>query len=129
MKEELKSIVEWLNENYNQDSDNYSIFQGAKPEVIRINDHTAVSLWACGAIVCIYDQLYFIEEDDGNWWINEEEKEYGKYGYQDGFSIGWTESFSNALVNLKKYTEENGSPVYYSGTDRICHYCLGNGEG
>ena len=48
---ELKSIVSWLNKKYNQDSDKYSIFEGAKPEVIRFNERTAISLWACGAIV------------------------------------------------------------------------------
>ena len=90
-KEHLKNIVNWLDENYNQDSENYSIFNGAKPEVIRYDEHTAISLWACGAIVCIKSILYFIEEDDGNWFLS------GDYGHQNSFSIGWAKSF---LINV-----------------------------
>lgn len=32
--EKLRNITEWLNENYNQNSEKYSIVVGAKPEVI-----------------------------------------------------------------------------------------------
>lgn len=42
--EKLRNITEWLNKNYNQDSENYCIFEGAKPEVIRYDDETAISL-------------------------------------------------------------------------------------
>ena len=121
LKEKLESIVYWLNENYNQDSENYSIFNGAKPEVIRYNKEIAISLWACGAIVCIGSLLYFISEDDGNWFIRDSEEEYG---FQSTFSIGWAESFSEALKKLIEYTKENGKPVYFSGTNTICHYTL-----
>ena len=128
MKDELKNVVDWLNENYNQDSDNYSIFCGSKPGVVEINDHTAISLWGCGAIVCIYDQLYFIQEDDGYWWFNDEEKEYGRYAYQDRFSIAWAEGFAKAMTDLKKYVWEHGTPIYFSGTEVVCHYRLGGEE-
>lgn len=121
LKEKLESIVYWLNENYNQDSENYSIFNGAKPEVIRYDKETVISLWACGAIVCIGSLLYFISEDDGNWFIRDFE---GDYGLQSTFSIGWAESFSEALKKLIEYTKENGKPVYFSGTNTICHYTL-----
>ena len=66
----LKSIVSWLNANYNQDSEKYSVFEGSKPEVIRYDDHTAISLWACGAVVCIHATLFFLMEDDGHWFIS-----------------------------------------------------------
>ena len=127
LEKELNELVDYLNENYNQDSDNYNIIFGSKPGIIEYNDHIVISLWACGAIACIYDQIFFISEDDGNWWINSEEKEYGKFGYQDSFSIGWAESFINAMSELKKYVWEHGNPVYYSGTREqiICHYRLG----
>lgn len=123
IKDELISIVAWLNENYNQDSENYSIFCGSKPGIIKYNKHTAISPWACGAIVCIYDQLYFLSEDDGNWWINENAK---TYAYQNEFSIGWADSFASALNNLKQYVWENGEPIYYSGLPEkiVCHYRL-----
>jgi hypothetical protein len=121
IKEHLKNIVNWLNENYNQDSENYSIFMGAKPEVIRYDEHTAISLWACGAIVCIRSILYFITEDDGNWFLLETHEDYG---FQNIFSIGWAKSFSDAIKRLEDYIEENGEPVYFSGTNTICHYTL-----
>ena len=115
-KEHLKNIVNWLNENYNQDSENYSIFNGAKPEVIRYDEHTAISLWACGAIVCVESILYFIGEDDGNW--------FSDYYRQNSFSIGWAKSFSDAMKRLEDYVKENGKPVYYSGTNTVCHFTL-----
>ena len=64
--EKLRNITQWLNENYNQNSEKYSIVMGAKPEVIRYDDETVISLWACGAIVCINSLMYFIQEDDGH---------------------------------------------------------------
>ena len=116
MKDKLESIISWLNKNYNQDSENYNIFTGAKPEVIKYDEHTAISLWACGAIVCFGSILYFIEEDDGYWFTHD--------GEQTSFSIGWAESFADALKKLKEYTEKNGKPVYFSGTNVLCHYTL-----
>lgn len=125
-KEHLKNIVNWLNENYNQNSENYSIFNGAKPEVIRYNEHTAISLWACGAIVCIGAIMHFIAEDDGNWFLLEGRRNgnYEDYGYQDSFSIGWAKSFYDAMKRLEDYINENGKPVYFSRTNIICHHTL-----
>lgn len=37
-KTELEAVVSWLNSHYNQDSDDYSIFNCAKPGVVRYND-------------------------------------------------------------------------------------------
>ena len=122
-KATLSGIVSWLNENYNQDSPKYNIFVGSKPEVIKYDDHTAISLWSCGAIVCIGSILYFIEEDDGNWTMTENE-DGSWYGLQSSFSIGWAKSFADALTRLIDYTKENGEPVYFSGTDVLCHYSL-----
>ncbi len=132
-KTELEAIVSWLNSHYNQDSDDYSIFNGAKPRVVRYNDNIAISLWGCGAVVCIVDQLYFIGEDDGNWFLREgKDKNLPRnlYGFATSFSIGWIESFTNALNALKEYVKENGTPVYYAGiTEKIvCHYKLGKPE-
>lgn len=125
-KEHLKNIVNWLNKNYNQTSENYSIFDGAKTEVVRYDEHTAISLWACGAIICIGSIIHFIGEDDGNWFLLEAKRsdKYEDYGYQDHFSIGWAKSFSNAMIRLEDYMKENGEPVYFSGTNTICHYTL-----
>ena len=138
-KTHLKSIENWLNNEYSQDSEKYCIFRGPKPEVVRYDDHTAISFWACGAIVCIYDQMYFIGEDDGNWFLNdgmfnarddykgwENYKGYNIYGFQDSFSIGWANSFADAMTKLNEYVKENGEPVYFSGIEKkiICHYRL-----
>ena len=121
MNEELQGVVDWLNDNYNQESENYSIFFGSKPGVVKYNDHIVISLWGCGAVVCIYDQLHFVGEDDGNWFIHELEH-YGDV--QTGFSIAWADGFAEAISNLKKYVDEHGEPVYFSGTDTVCHYKL-----
>ena len=121
-REHLKHIVNWLNKNYNQNSENYSIFNGAKPDVVRYDEHTAISLWACGAIVCIGSIMYFISEDGGNWFLLESKNE--DFGYRNHFSIGWAKSFSNAMIRLADYIKENGEPVYFSGTNTICHYTL-----
>ena len=128
IKDELKEVVDWLNKNYNQDSENYNVFTGSKPGIIEYNDHIAISPWGCGAIVCIYDMLFFVSEDDGNWWLSEEEdKKYGHYGYQSGFSIAWSEGFAEAMKALKDYVWEHGTPVYFSGMPEkiVCHYRLG----
>ena len=83
--EVINEIVSWLNDNYNQESENYDIFTGAKPEVIPYDEHIAISLWSCGAIVCINDLLYFIGEDDGNWYVHSDEYHIA---LQSCFSIG-----------------------------------------
>lgn len=116
-KEKLNNVLSWLNEEYGQDSEKYSIFEGAKPEVIRFSDDIAVSLWACGAIVCIGSILYFFSEDDDYWYMKDN-------GSQGCFSIGWSESFINAMKSMKEYVDKNGEPVYYVGTGKICHYEL-----
>ena len=43
IKDEFKEILDFLNEEYSQESENYSIFYGTKPEVIRYNEHIAIS--------------------------------------------------------------------------------------
>lgn len=115
----LSEVINYLNDNYNQESENYSIVDGAKPEVIRYDEHTAISLWACGAIVCIEHIMYFIKEDDGYWFVSR-----SGGAAQDCFSLGWADSFINAMSSLQKFVKENGTPVYYSGTNEICHYTL-----
>jgi len=126
IKVKLNNIVDWLNKNYNQDSENYSIFSGAKPDVFRYDEHTAISLWSCGAIILIESILYFIEEDDGNWFLLESKRreKFEDYGYQSNFSIGWAKSFTNAIIRLENYAKEHGTPEYYSGTDIVCNYTL-----
>lgn len=122
----LNSIIKYLNERFNQESDEYNFFQGAKPQVIRYDEDTAISIWACGAIVCIGDMIYFISEDDGIWYCNDDY-------FQSIFSIGWADSFIKAFSDLNKYVKENGEAVRYSlGTGSngdtiygdICHYKL-----
>lgn len=130
MKTQLNNIVEYLNKRFRQTSEEYSLFMGVKPQVIRYDKETAISTWACGAIVCIGSMLYFIEEDDGRWFFHENDCGVAT---QSNFSIGWAKSFIEAMERLTKYVEENGIPVRYSlGTDSegniiegdICHYEL-----
>ena len=122
MTGEIKSVIDWLNSNYSQESENYDIFFGSKRGVIKYNDHIAISTWGCGAVVCIYDRLVFLGEDDGNWFVHELEH-YGPV--QTGFSIAWAKGFAEAITRLNEYVEKNGKPVYFSGTDVVCHYKLG----
>ena len=138
-KEKLPLILDMLNTQYSQDTENYTYLQEGKQKVIRFDEETAISLWACGAIVCVKSIMYFIQEDDGYWfcrdWIDSEDidedgmlcsyaKFHGRIGMQDSFSVGWIDSFTKAMKNLKDYLKEHGTPVYFSGTDRICHYTL-----
>lgn len=132
--EKLNSVVDFLNEKFNQESEEYSIFNGAKPQIICFDNETAISLWACGAIVCINSLVYFIQEDDGNWFapkyiqLEDVDSEFWRsrpcVGVQTHFSLGWGESFINAFKALDDYVKENGVPYYYSGTDIICGYEL-----
>ena len=122
---EIQGILDYLNKNYNQNSPNYSIFCGAKPEVIRLDDTTAVSFWGCGAIVCDCDQLYFIKEDDGYWFTSSNNNTVSRKDCtQSSFSIGWGRGFADAMTKLCEYVEKNGEPVYFSGTNIVCHYKL-----
>ena len=123
VKEKLKEIIDWLNDNYNQQSENYDIFCGSKPAVIRYDDCTAISTWACGAIVCISRFIYFLQEDDGHWFSIDDSEE-ARLSLQDSFNIAWAESFANAMLKLKEYVDENGEPVYFSDTDTICYFKL-----
>ena len=122
----LNGIINYLNERFNQGSNEYNFCLGAKPQVIRYDNDTAISIWACGAIVCIKDIIYFISEDDGNWYCDDR-------GSQINFSIGWADSFINAFNSLNDYVKENGEAVRYSlGRDSegntiygdICHHKL-----
>lgn len=122
MKEKLQEIINWLNSHYNQESENYSIFTGSKPGVVRYDEHTAISFWGCGAIICFRSLLYFVGEDDGNWYMVEGERE--NVGLQDRFSIAWANGFAKAMEDLVKYVEENGTAVNFAGTDVVCHYTL-----
>lgn len=120
----LDDIVEVLNRDYSQQEDSNEDFLGCSvPPMLVYDEHTVISFWSCGAIVCIKHILYFISEDDGNWWINEDKSNYS-YGLQDNFSIAWTPSFISALSRLNNYVHDNGKPVYYSGTKNICYYTL-----
>lgn len=134
--ENLNNVLDYLNDHFNQNSEEYSIVDGAKPQVIRFDERTAISLWGCGAIVCIGQMLYFIQEDDGSWFAPEYItveaaelnldvwKKYPYVGMLSGFNIGWIESFSNALKALDEYVKANGVSRYYKDTDIICDYEL-----
>ena len=130
IEEKLNKIVAYLEDNFNQSSGNYNLIYGPRPQVIRFDKETAISTWACGAIVCIKHLLYFIGEDDGHWFCNKSKHDIG---CQTGFSIGWVDSFVKALTDLQDYVKENGTsmrqiidydsqnnPIY----GKICGYTL-----
>lgn len=132
--EKLNKVIDFLNGKFNQASEEYDIFNGAKPQVIRFDEETAISTWACGAIVCIGRSVLFVQEDDGNWFapeyvmVSRADKSYWRnhpeIGMQSTFSLAWAESFIGAFQRLDDYVKENGVPYHYSGTDIICGYEL-----
>lgn len=135
--DKLKAVVEYMNKRFGPESEENDSFLGPKPSVIRYDDKTAIATWACGAVVCIGSAMFYISEDDGFWFLPEEVKidRIDKNGnYPDwavdcgckpgGTNIAWAESLANAILELKKYVDENGEPVYYSGTTNICYYRL-----
>ena len=89
----LDEIIDYLNDNYNQESEDYDLVMGPKPVIVEYSDNIPISFWACGAIICINDILYFISEDDGNWFREEDPR----------LSIVWANSYISALINIKEY--------------------------
>lgn len=99
-----KEIINYMNNHFNQDSDDYNFLFGPKNVVIRLDDTTAVSTWDCGAIVCRDTKTFFIDEDDGHWFISER---------NNGFSSAYMKSFGDAMIALDTYLKENGIPFHY----------------
>jgi hypothetical protein len=115
-------------------NDHYGPFQ-CRPEDVIVYpyaDKVVFTCWDCGAIVYIDGSIYYIDEDDGYWWVNESSFQIGDqsrevFGYKSpGTSIGWAKDIAEALIRLNKYVEEHGTPVYYVGVEppRICHHIL-----
>jgi len=94
----LDNIVEYLNENFSQDSEHYEWLEDPNSPIIPYGS-SLISLWACGAVVCIGHLLYFITEDDGSWFIDETENDCG---VQNSFSIAWADSFTTAIQKLRE---------------------------
>jgi len=89
-REKLDDIAAWLRDNPIQSG-----------TVAMYDEDTAVSVWEHGAIVCTGDQLKFIGEDSGIWYVLEDE--YGEYGYQEGLSVSWAPSFAKAVSDLYEH--------------------------
>jgi len=89
-REKLDDIAAWLRDNPIQSG-----------TVARYDEDTAVSVWEHGAIVCTGDQLKFIGEDSGIWYVLEDK--YGEYGYQEGFSVCWAMPFAKAMSDLYEH--------------------------
>lgn len=100
-KKFLDGVAGYLNRNYCQDSGNYDIFNGSKPDAFLYNEHTAAGFWSCGAIACIGSLLHFIGEDDGNWFLTHN-------GMQSAFSTGWSESFGMQCKDSKSLSKSMG---------------------
>lgn len=121
--QKLNEIVDYMSSEY----DDYNL--KSLTEVIRYEDKIAISVWACGAIVYIDGSIYYITEDDGDWWVevalNEDIPHRKIYGYMSPETcIGWAKDIANAYIRLVDYIEAHGKPVYYVGIDEICYYKL-----
>ena len=107
INKKLNSVADYLNGRFTQDSEEYNIGAGAKPQLIKFDEDTLISTWACGAIVCIDDLMYFIEEDDGHWFFNRDV--YDNMGCLNYFNVEWTGSFIQAMSAVSEYKKRSGS--------------------
>lgn len=96
----LNQVINYLKDIYDIDK-NYRAY-GTRckiGKVIKFQNNVFISHWACGAIVCIDEVLYFIMEDDGNWYVK---KDYSL----GSFSSYWLDSFIKALNLLNDYIKK-----------------------
>lgn len=109
IKQILINVAQYLNDNYNK----------LHPEdvvVYSYTDKVVFTCWSCGAIVYIDGGIYYISEDDGNWWVEESiilDMEYlhikEVFGYKSSkTSIYYATQIAQALVKLSAYIEDNG---------------------
>lgn len=110
IKQILNDLAQYLNNNYGNDI--------GHPEGVVKYQHTNTTCfftcWDCGAIVCINGRIYFINDDDGYWWIDESiildiEHSHIKeeFGYDCGFSIHYAPEIALALIRLHTYIIDN----------------------
>ena len=122
----LFEIRDWLNENYSQENHkNFETLVNSwyKPQILRYDKHTAIALWACGAIVLIGGMLHFIEGDDGVWVVDMAHKPYGETSMMGAFTVMYAEQLAEALRLIYSYVKENGTMVEQTQTT-IAHYTL-----
>lgn len=113
-KDEIKSLLnkvtDYLNKNYYQSSENYEkIICTDKTNVFTLCDNKCiVSTWTCGAIVSIEKQIFFISEDDGNWFTLNLKRD-NSYEYAGckggGTSALHLNSIARAMKDLSNYIE------------------------
>ena len=110
---DIKTIIDYLNNKYNQ----HSVWtEGIRlPKIEQYDNTTIISYWECGCIVVIGRMSYFIEQDDLYWFQSE---------YDLCFDASLLKSFGDAVIRLSNYLKENGVPYYYEGTNNICGYEL-----
>lgn len=124
----LDEVAKWLNDNYSQQNElNFYTVEESwqNPCILRYDEHTAVALWSCGAVVCIGSMLYFIWGDDGIWVVNKMKTKVGTVipGMLSGFTVMLAGKLSEALTMMEKYVRDNGR--YVEETERtMAHYTL-----
>lgn len=131
-KEEIKQILldlaQYLNDNYGSDGE-------PRPKDVTVYPHAdkvVFICWECGAIVYIDGGIYYIGEDDGYWFVEDDILQDGDYsrevfGYEtSGTSIYYAIEIGQAFIKLGKYVEDNGRPEYLVGFEPplISHYIL-----
>lgn len=96
---DINKVVDYLNENYNQQREEEI------PEVDVYDKETIIAFWECGAFVLHKNLITDIYEDDGHWFGNEKENFYT-------YSKGWIDAKIAAYNHLNDYLKEHGYPEY-----------------
>ena len=77
-------------------------------------DDCIIGYWGCGAYAVIGCMIYTIDEDDGNWFVPDD----------NVLNVSWAVQQEIALNEINNYMKSYGYPVYYTNTHNICGYSL-----
>ena len=67
IKQVLNDLAQYLNDNYGDDVGHPK----GVVEYSHVKTTPVFTCWDCGAIVSIEGRIYFINDDDGHWWVEE----------------------------------------------------------
>lgn len=112
MEKIIEKVLYWINSKFNQDN---------MPELYipyKYSNDCVVFFHGIGGIILYKDRFQTFSEDDGYFFLN-------KHTFGITSSSAWLKEWEKGFKTAKEYLEKNGIPYYYSGTDIICGYSLG----